>query len=837
MSEEEFLYLVPAPKPNSIIRSENNKWISGKAINGNFKNNVLTPSKFKTKTGQYLDTILGIKNNKFVNLVNPIGDKKVLIFNNNKILWSENSVENNQQILSLGTLTESGEIIIRNSSGDILFRANNSGILMGRDLDMNNRRGTLIANGTNPNDAINYSQLASAVIPPIASNISLQNTFQINNSINGTSLTDGVTLEQAKSYISDLGFRNLYICDIYNTSGCAYQSSSRMIDYANSLNYSIKYLPRIYTVSNGYLLINNTANPLFSNTLFEGDQFGMYVKFQYNTHIATSALFHGYSNTFYMYAYMTNGNGINSRNMVININGNYFETSTNNLIDNGIYHLFITKNELGRYGIFLYNSNKTLITSNIQPFIVSQPLSQIVSVGTNVTFSVLTAGAGTVAYNWTANNIPNTSGLLWWLDATDTSSLVISGGRVIEWRDKMNNLVFAQSNASIAPTYSTVGGNLPSVYFLNSSIQITSTTNNNQTGNVSRSIFIVAKNDTTSSKMVMGTGPHAPASPPSTFGFDFTNSANINFHPYVYTGADVTSAGTFTTLTMGYSFYNSATSTVGGYINNTSNTITKSTTLNTLPTPWYLGRRPDTVGSTTAHICEILYYNRVLSQSEREQVEGYLANKWGILGLLPITHPYKVNLSGTINTASYTLTNAQLTDNNTNYMCRLILTYNSITYPPVYTNIATLTVTNTPIIVPLASIPTGLVLVNPAPEKQFLSWLSSSNASYYNIQRALNNTFTSGLVTTTNILTTNLSISGLSTNTTYYYRVQAVNQAGTPTAYSSIVSLTTFINTSPTSMQLYLGSNILIKPFATYYDFGIFTAGFEDNICRAIMQY
>jgi hypothetical protein len=837
MSEEEFLYLVPAPKPNSIIRSNNNKWISGKAINDNFKNSVLKPSKFKTKTGQYLDTILGIKNNKFVNLVHPKGDKKVLIYNNNKILWSENAVENNQQILSLGTLTESGEIIIRNSSGDILFRANNSGILMGRDLDMNNRRATLVANGTNPNDAINFSQLASAVVPPIGANISLQNIFQIRNSVNGTNLTDGVTVEQAKSYISDLGFRNLYICDIYNSSGSSYQSSSRMIDYANSLNYTIKYLPRTYTISNGYLLINSNANPLFSVNLFEGEQFGMYIKFQYNAHIATSALFHGYSNTFYMYGYMTNGNGTNARNMVININGNYFETSTNNLIDNGIYHLFITKNELGRYGIFLYNSNKTLITSNIQQFIVSQPLSQIVNVGTNVTFSVLTAGAGTVAYNWTANNIPNTSGLLWWLDASDTSSLVISNGRVVEWRDKMNNLVFAQSNASIAPTYSTVGTNLPSVYFLNTSIQMLSTTNNNQTGNVSRSMFVVSKNDTASSTMKIGTGPHAPASPPSTYGFDFLNSGNINFHPYVYTGSDVTSAGIFTDLTIGYSFYNNATSTVGGYINNTSNTLTKTTTLNTLATPWYLGRRPDTAGSTQSHICEVLYYNRVLSQSERERVEGYLANKWGILGLLPASHPFKVNLSGTINTASYTLTNAQLTDNNTNYMCRLILTYNAITYPPVFTNIATLTVTSSPIVVPLASIPTGLVLVNPAPEKQFLSWLPSSNAIYYNVQRALNNTFTLGLVTTTNILTTNFSISGLAISTTYYYRVQAVNQAGTPSAYSSSISLTTFINTAPVSMELYLGSNILIKPYITYYDFGIFTAGFEDNICRAIMQY
>jgi hypothetical protein len=39
---------------------------------------------------------------------------------------------------------------------------------------------------------------------------------------------------------------------------------------------------------------------------------------------------------------------------------------------------------------------------------------------------------------------------------------------------------------------------------------------------------------------------------------------------------------------------------------------------------------------------EIVIYNQVLSTAQRQQVEGYLAWKWGLQANLPTsTHPYK----------------------------------------------------------------------------------------------------------------------------------------------------------------------------------------------------
>jgi len=43
----------------------------------------------------------------------------------------------------------------------------------------------------------------------------------------------------------------------------------------------------------------------------------------------------------------------------------------------------------------------------------------------------------------------------------------------------------------------------------------------------------------------------------------------------------------------------------------------------------------------TGYFCEAMYFQRALSNLERQQVEGYLAWKWGIQAQLPASHPYK----------------------------------------------------------------------------------------------------------------------------------------------------------------------------------------------------
>ena len=46
-------------------------------------------------------------------------------------------------------------------------------------------------------------------------------------------------------------------------------------------------------------------------------------------------------------------------------------------------------------------------------------------------------------------------------------------------------------------------------------------------------------------------------------------------------------------------------------------------------------------GYLNGQLAEILVYPTVLSEADRQNVEGYLAHKWGMTGSLPSDHPYK----------------------------------------------------------------------------------------------------------------------------------------------------------------------------------------------------
>lgn len=98
-------------------------------------------------------------------------------------------------------------------------------------------------------------------------------------------------------------------------------------------------------------------------------------------------------------------------------------------------------------------------------------------------------------------------------------------------------------------------------------------------------------------------------------------------------------------------------------------------------------------------------------------------------------------------------------------------------------------ITSTGTITNLTATATGFYSVN-------LSWGAILEASGYRVQRATNNTFTTGLVTT-DVDDPTATISGLTQNTTYYFRVTQI-VAGTPGTWSNTASATTFDLATPT---------------------------------------
>lgn len=367
--------LLPKAGINTIVRANNSGgWISDKITSNNIENGLIMPNKIKKTNTTSIDDTLGIRNNKFTKIKNTAGDKRVLIYKNGGIEWSPagNIIV---QTLELGGLASAsdGGIILRDTNGNIIFEVNNNEIDLNRRLVMNNLKIINMADGVDPADAVNKKQLDEHLQAETNTNINLNDTYKIINLANGVNISDAINMRQAVSIIRDGAFRNLFITDIYSTSGCAYKSSLRTFDLTNSLNTTLNYLPRYFTVSNGFMVMNLSSSPLFTNNYFQGKDFSIYIKYNCTNHINNSTIFHTYSGGSFIYAYLLNGGGVNLRNIGINVNGNISTSSSNNLKDTDIYNLFITKTIAGNYNLYVYDTNYISMVSITLGYTVIPP--------------------------------------------------------------------------------------------------------------------------------------------------------------------------------------------------------------------------------------------------------------------------------------------------------------------------------------------------------------------------------------------------------------------------------------------------------------------------------
>jgi hypothetical protein len=238
-----------------------------------------------------------------------------------------------------------------------------------------------------------------------------------------------------------------------------------------------------------------------------------------------------------------------------------------------------------------------------------------------------------------------------WLDGADRSTFSLTGTNINSWSDKTSNISFTAS--STKPTiYSSTYNGLNPVYF-GGSAYLSNGTFSYQLSN--RSAFIVcgevsrtgngdlgfmsfanSGNDYDRSNAIAYTNGWAPNGKyfaiqagvygAVTGGFDATfGSATPT--PFAVVG-DTFSSGTETVYENGTQ---RVTSNVGVAFSNSTGLVLGARYLN---------------GSITSNIngviAEIALFNRALSSSERRQVEGYLATKWGLRTNLPSTHPFKL---------------------------------------------------------------------------------------------------------------------------------------------------------------------------------------------------
>jgi M6 family metalloprotease-like protein len=215
---------------------------------------------------------------------------------------------------------------------------------------------------------------------------------------------------------------------------------------------------------------------------------------------------------------------------------------------------------------------------------------------------------------------------------------------------------------------------------------------------------------------------------------------------------------------------------------------------------------------------EVLIINSTIASTNRQCLEGYLANKWGLTGTLPANHPYKAqgpstafastNIDGTVTepdndpvSTLWTVVSGPgpvvFTDD------AAIDTIVSFTVEGVYTLRLTasdgvlqasddvLINVTTNLSQSTMSAPTGLSASALATNQIKLAWTdNSTNETGFAVQRSLTSGSGFSSIGTPGVNATNYTDNTVSAATTYYYRVAATNDT-TNSVYSGEASATT----------------------------------------------
>ena len=249
------------------------------------------------------------------------------------------------------------------------------------------------------------------------------------------------------------------------------------------------------------------------------------------------------------------------------------------------------------------------------------------------------------------------SGLAFWLDAADVNSVGLNGSRVTAWRDKSgNNRNFIQTTVSNQPTYGTFLSQ-PGILFTGASFTYLSNTYI-QTGSAGRNMFIVFYDIATSANsfgnppiLYMATGGINQAGDWRGAFDGALNYLGVDARQAAYlysTSPARTAMRSRRCIAMWGIVSGAAFNTAYVYGNGTQFTtlvnsfaFTGQLNVQNLGLTHIGGSGPGSGGYLTSVISEVLYYASDITTPQRQQVEGYLAWKWGIVNDLPANHPFK----------------------------------------------------------------------------------------------------------------------------------------------------------------------------------------------------
>ena len=237
--------------------------------------------------------------------------------------------------------------------------------------------------------------------------------------------------------------------------------------------------------------------------------------------------------------------------------------------------------------------------------------------------------AFTVVPYFTAFRPTQIPGCAVWLDAADASTFSYSGNFVTQWRDKSGNARHMNSSGSI--TYNTSQRR----------IELNGATNSFFTGaiassGISNPSYVIV------SRQIGGLGPLFTRES-NEFGY-FPSHSNGTLY---LQSADAAWATIPSPVTNNMDFIHSIVydaSTVNLWLSGT-NVVNSSRTAFTTSS-LDIGTRRQNGELMTGYIYEFIVFNTTLTAAQRQQLESYLAQKWGLESNLPVNHLHRSRPAG-----------------------------------------------------------------------------------------------------------------------------------------------------------------------------------------------
>ena len=221
-------------------------------------------------------------------------------------------------------------------------------------------------------------------------------------------------------------------------------------------------------------------------------------------------------------------------------------------------------------------------------------------------------------------NAKSVNNLMLWVDSADTTSFALSGSNVTSVTDKSSNAYVLSNSANF--TYRPLAFNTTYSAFVGAGSGGALGINSAFTTGALPYTFIAVGNSTGNN---------------DSYLYDSTDGVNRNA---IFASANTMYppglSGTNNSMNANYlivDVWNSALNVI--YLNGTQTGSNVAATGNMVGIT--LGNRYALNGQYTGALCEVLFYKGVLSTTDRQTLEGYLAWKWGLQANLPAGHPYK----------------------------------------------------------------------------------------------------------------------------------------------------------------------------------------------------